>query len=563
MRKKLIIAIIVIAGLIAAAATAFMMYIKEKTQVTYTIAGSEPSIEIEPGEFPYGDYSLIVTHDSGETEEVALTEDMISEDEKIKLYRLGEQKIAVTYKGASCEISVTVKYKTLDHILLQDKTVNYTGEPIVMSVEGNLPADVTVRYPYGNVFTNAGEYDVTAIVYGNAYQTVTLTAHLTVLKVEYDVSGLTFSDGKYVYDGMEKSLSVAGTLPAGLSVSYSIDSQTGNSAINVGEYRVTAKFSSSDPNYHLPKDMSAKLTIEKAAPDMKGVSFPDVSVVYDKQSHGVELVGQLPNGVMVDYYTTKKKETDETKKEEESRGNGAINVGDYVVTVHFTVSDLKNYCAVAPMTANLTIKCASYPLDGVYLNSDTVVYDGRYHTIALEGKEFGVAVVLPEDVSLRYTTKKIYHIDKSAVDGAETEGNGAIDAGIYRVTAHFELKHNKSNYLPIPSLSATLIINQANINVGNVSISDEEYDYDGNEHGIRLSGDIPQGISVLYTIQKVKNADGSACEGEVRQGNGAVEAGTYKVIAALTQVNDNYALDSETFTAYLVINDTLSGGEER
>lgn len=563
MRKKLIIAVIVIACLVVAAVTALMTFIKEKTQVTYTIAGSEQSIEIEPGEFPYGDYKLTVTHDSGATEEVSLTEDMILEDEKIKLYRLGEQKITVTYKGASCEISVNVKYKSLDHITLSDKTVTYTGEPIVMSVEGNLPADVTVRYPYGNVFTNAGEYDVTAIVYGNAYQTVTLTAHLNILKVEYDVSGLTFPDGKYVYDGTEKSLSVAGTLPAGLSVSYSIDSQTGNSAINVGEYRVTAKFSSSDPNYHLPKDMSAKLTIEKAAPDMKGVSFPDVSVVYDKQSHGVELVGQLPNGVMVDYYTTKKKETDETKKEEESRGNGAINVGDYVVTVHFTVSDLKNYCAVAPMTANLTIKCASYPLDGVYLNSDTVVYDGRYHTIALEGKEFGVAVVLPEDVSLRYTTKKIYHIDKSAVDGAETEGNGAIDAGIYRVTAHFELKHNKSNYLPIPSLSATLIINQANINVGNVSISDEEYDYDGNEHGIRLSGDIPQGISVLYTIQKVKNADGSACEGEVRQGNGAVEAGTYKVIAALTQVNDNYALDSETFTAYLVINDTLSGGEER
>lgn len=561
MRKKLIIAVIVIACLVVAAVTALMTFIKEKTQVTYTIAGSEQSIEIEPGEFPYGDYKLTVTHDSGATEEVSLTEDMILEDEKIKLYRLGEQKITVTYKGASCEISVNVKYKSLDHITLSDKTVTYTGEPIVMSVEGNLPADVTVRYPYGNVFTNAGEYDVTAIVYGNAYQTVTLTAHLNILKVEYDVSGLTFPDGKYVYDGTEKSLSVAGTLPAGLSVSYSIDSQTGNSAINVGEYRVTAKFSSSDPNYHLPKDMSAKLTIEKAAPDMKGVSFPDVSVVYDKQSHGVELVGQLPNGVMVDYYTTKKKETDETKKEEEGRGNGAINVGEYVVTVHFTVSDLKNYCAVAPMTANLTIKCASYPLDGVYLNSDTVVYDGRYHTIALEGKELGVAVVLPEDVSLRYTTKKIYHIDKSAVDGAETEGNGAIDAGIYRVTAHFELKHNKSNYLPIPSLSATLIINQANINVGNVSISNEEYDYDGNEHGIRLSGDIPQGVSVRYTIQKVKNADGSACEGEVKEGNGAIEAGTYKVVATLTPSNDNYYMDSETFTAYLAINDVPSGGE--
>ena len=559
MRKKLIIAVIVIACLVVAAVTALMTFIKEKTQVTYTIAGSEQSIEIEPGEFPYGDYKLTVTHDSGAKEEVVLTEDMILEDEKIKLYRLGEQKITVTYKGASCEISVNVKYKSLDHITLSDKTVTYTGEPIVMSVEGNLPADVTVRYPYGNVFTNAGEYDVTAIVYGNYYKSVTLTARLTILKADYDVSGITIPDGKYVYDGTEKSISVTGTLPAGLTVSYSIGSKTGNSAIDVGEYQVTAKFSSNDPNYNPLKDMSAKLTVEKATPDMKGVSFPDVSVVYDKQSHGVELVGQLPEGVAVDYYTTKKKETDETKEEEESRGNGAINVGAYVVTVRFTVADLKNYCAVEPMTANLIIKCAEYHLDGIYLNSDTVVYSGRYHTIALEGKESGAQVVLPEEVSLRYTTKKIYNIDGSAVESEETEGNGAIDAGIYRVTAHFELKYNKSNYLPIPSLSATLIINQASVYISNVTFTDGQYAYDGNEHSIRLSGEIPQGISVLYTIQKIKNADGSACEGEVRQGNGAVEAGTYKVIAALTQVNDNYDFDSETFTAYLVI----SGGEEQ
>ena len=562
MRKKLIIAVIAIACVVVAGVTTLIVLLNKQTQVNLTVAGSEQTVEIEPGEFPYGEYKLTVTHNSGATEEVVLTEDMIPEEEKIKLYRQGEQKITVFYKGASCEITVNVKYKSLEHLSLNDKTVVYTGQPFELNTEGDLPADVTVRYPYGNSFTNAGEYDVTAIIYGDSYQTRTLTAKLTILKADYDMSGVSFPDGEYTYDGTAKSVAVAGILPNGLSVSYSIGSKSGNTATEAGEYVVTASFSSNNSNYNPVGEMRAMLTVEKAEYDMEGVTLSAASAVYDKYLHGAELVGSLPDGVSVNYYTTKKiKDSDGTQcYGEEISGNGAIDAGTYLISLYFTVTDKKNYLSVEPLTAELVIERAEYILTGVNLNAVMVTYNGDYHTIVLEGEQSGSAATLPQEVSVSYTVKKTHNPDGSICEGEEISGNGATDAGAYLVTANFDLTYYRNNYLPVQPLSAVLVISQASVTVSGLAFIGAEFDYDGNEHSISLIGDIPQEISVCYTIKKVKNADGSQCEGEEISGNGATEAGTYEVYAALV-CSDNYKVDTDSFTASLIIN-APSGGEE-
>ncbi|MDE6059067.1 MAG: hypothetical protein K2G44_03400, partial [Clostridia bacterium] len=55
---------------------------------------------------------------------------------------------------------------------------------------------------------------------------------------EKDITGVTFEDKTVIYDGAEHEITVSGTLPEGVSVSY-----TGNKGTNVGVYNATATLS--------------------------------------------------------------------------------------------------------------------------------------------------------------------------------------------------------------------------------------------------------------------------------------------------------------------------------
>ena len=80
-------------------------------------------------------------------------------------------------------------------------------------------------------------------------------------------------DGYFVYDGTEKSLSVE-NLPEGATVEYS-----GNSAINVGSYDVTATVTLPGGE---PMEFTAKIHITPAEYDLSGVRFPDAEFLYDE-----------------------------------------------------------------------------------------------------------------------------------------------------------------------------------------------------------------------------------------------------------------------------------------
>ena len=75
------------------------------------------------------------------------------------------------------------------------------------------------------------------------------------------MSGITFEDGSFTYDGQAHSLAIAGNLPYGVSVNY-----INNAQVNAGEYTVTAKFTGDYTNYNTIDDMTAMLTIDKAMP---------------------------------------------------------------------------------------------------------------------------------------------------------------------------------------------------------------------------------------------------------------------------------------------------------
>ena len=137
---------------------------------------------------------------------------------------------------------------------------------------------------------------------------------------------------------------------------------------------------------------------------------------------------------------------------------------------------------------------------GLTLGDLTVTYDGEEHVVEISGE-------IPDGASVAY------------------ENNKATNAGTYNVKATV----TKDNYNTLV-LTAKLVINKANFT--GLTLEDKTVTYNGSEHAVTVSGEIPDGASVAY------------------ENNKATNAGTYNVKATVTK--DNY--NTLVLTAKLVIN---------
>ncbi|WP_035484516.1 MBG domain-containing protein, partial [Algoriphagus marincola] len=91
----------------------------------------------------------------------------------------------------------------------------FDGSAKSLAITGTLPTGTSVAYT-NNGRTDVGTQEVTATITGSNYNTLVLTADLTITPA--DITGITFEDGSFVFDGTEKSIEISGTLPAGTSV---------------------------------------------------------------------------------------------------------------------------------------------------------------------------------------------------------------------------------------------------------------------------------------------------------------------------------------------------------
>ena len=153
----------------------------------------------------------------------------------------------------------------------KNENIVYDGSPVAEGVDFTVEgADgVTLPYSYktvgGDDFTaglptNAGKYTISACALNGEKQFLSVLFDITA-KATYDMSGITFADGDFTYDGQAHSLEIAGTLPDGVTVTYE-----GNGKVNAGTYTVKAKFAGDYANYNTIDDMPAVLTIDKAMP---------------------------------------------------------------------------------------------------------------------------------------------------------------------------------------------------------------------------------------------------------------------------------------------------------
>ena len=86
---------------------------------------------------------------------------------------------------------------------------------------------------------------------GNGNTTSTTTTVTETVKLDYDMSNVKFEDKVVFYDGEEHTLEITGSLPTGVSVTY-----TNNKLTEVGTLQVTASFKGDYVKYNKIKSLT-------------------------------------------------------------------------------------------------------------------------------------------------------------------------------------------------------------------------------------------------------------------------------------------------------------------
>ena len=527
---------------------------EDKISAVYLKDSSPDSvIEIAVGEFDFGAYTLVLQYNSGKTEELPLTEDMISAVDLFKLYQPGEHDVTVVYGKHKCVFKISVKRSTFGALSFPENNVfTYDGKAHAVEVQGDLPANAVITYPGGNSFVNAGTYDVTAIVSCEGYVSVKLATTVKIERAKYDMSAVSFEAKEVVYDGKTHSVAISGTLPEGVtSPIYTINEKVTSGASDVGVYTVKATFTTKNSNYEPIPDMTTTLTITPAEykligvglvfSDEGGAQHTDMRKVYNGTAVNFELTNfsKFSGKVYASYsvYDSEGKLISTANK-----NTGILNAGLYTVKVEFTLADSKNYKAIDPIVYEFEVEKADYNLDlDVHLDSDTLIYDGQPHSLAIDGE-------LPAGVSVSY---EYYLGDTLVLDADSNPAQSVTDTGRYSVKAVFT--HTDVNYKEISPISATLYVSRATL-VTNEPASGfyEQYVYDGTAKSFvtPVLDTVPEGITISYEYYLdgvlLENSDGTPV-------TSVTEVGLYTVKILINITNPNYFHIGEIEATLMII----------
>ena len=419
-------------------------------------------IDVPYGNFSYDGINVTVDYSDGSSKEIPLVEDMVNEVERLKFFKMGNQTVNVVYRTRyKTEMPINVVLNQFkDTYALVGYECVYDGLPHSVNLNQELPEGATISYPYGNVFTNAGTYEVVGVMAKDGYESKRLSATLTIKQADKDASGIVFRDATVTYTGEIQTL-VATNVPEGVDVTYNYyiyDTTIPTTVMkNVGKYTVVAHFNDESPNYTKIPDKTAVLTIEKANYDISGIGLASVVKEYDGQEYEAKVIGggNLPSGI---------KPKDPVYRNPDGKIVASnAPVGEYTITVDFSGQDLINYNPIEPLTATLTVtKRIIRIADKVILQGKTVNFDENV-TQSLE-----ISGTLPTTVEVTY------------------ENNNKVYAGEYIVTANFKAT-NPNETVDVEKLTAYLIINFVRRAVKVYNDVTEQYDKDFSADNISVN----------------------------------------------------------------------------
>lgn len=428
-------------------------------------------------------------------------------------------------------------------ITMSDATYYFDANKTrTIEINEELPAGVVVKYTWkkssgetgsGNSFKDVGTYHVTATIAGGYYATTTATATLTI--VQPSLSGITFTDKTFVYDGTQKKIEITGTLIEGASVSYSIKGVNGesvdagatNGTTQVGVYEVKATFGGNLAG----NTLVAYLTILKAT---HRVTLSNKTVTYNGNAHTLELP-TLPSGMSVASSSVSGKEYDDnhnpTKPVSATQNGGMVtrtNAGNYTITVNFNggrnYNDTSSSATLIIQAANLTI---SFAKTNAY-NGQGWEYDGTTHEVKATVSN-GANV----PISYSYT---------GTLSGSD---NNFRDAGTYNLTATLNAG---PNYFAA-SASVTFTITKANLST---TLNNETFVYTGSPHTYTLTnGIVGKGNDGTFAVSRCSIVYSYT-------GREFTPSDTEKPTGSEVSVNGNTATNAGWYSTKLVITAPLS-----
>lgn len=341
---------------------------------------SEEVIDVPFGNFSYDGIKVTVLFENGGNTEIDLTEDMISDVEQLKFFKMGEQDINVVFRDTfKTTMKVNVVMNEFNDIYeLVGYTCVYDGNPHEVKLNHELPEGASIVYPKGNVFTNQGTYEVVGVITKSGYATKTLTTTLKILMNEHDEENIVFEDKTVPFNGEAQTI-VAENVPEGVSVTYTLYDETKTTQLNkayyAGKYCVVAHFTNEDPNYKQIEDKEAFLTITKIDYDLSEIKFLNVIKFYDGQSYQPSILNKelLPQGLTVHY---------EVYNSEGKLVNDNSPSGVYTMRAVFKGGD-NNHNPIEPMEATLTVaKKIIYIKDTLEFTGVDVAFTGEAVSVA-------------------------------------------------------------------------------------------------------------------------------------------------------------------------------------
>ncbi len=190
---------------------------------------------------------------------------------------------------------ISSSLKRFEGVVFESKTFPYDGLYHSLAVE-NVPSFADITYENNNKI-EVGTHEVKATISAQGYETLVLSATLTIEKAELKhFENLSMDDLTIPYDGEYHSL-VVNNLPSFAKVIYD-----NNNKKAVGVYTVGATISAS--GYETLK-LKATLTI--LGLDFSGITFEDATFEYNGRAHTI-LANNVPSFARVAYSNNSKTE---------------------------------------------------------------------------------------------------------------------------------------------------------------------------------------------------------------------------------------------------------------
>ena len=275
---------------------------------------------------------------------------------------------SVSSSSTSSKTQDELDLEVLEGIVFENKEVTYDGNEHVLEVS-SLPEGVEAKYT-GNKGTNAGKYKA-KVVLTKGTQSVTKEATLQINKAKPVITA-ELNQTLINYGDLKPVATVNGD--SVLTYTWFKDGkQLSNQNVHTaGEYtvKITAK---ATKNYQIPKTVEVNV---KVVDSLYGLDFVSQTVEYDGTPKKIELTGDLPANVTVEY-------TD----------NVATEAGTYYATAK--VKDSTG-AVVETHAAVLNIVNPKNPLFEDYLDEFFVWY--------LEGDQYAVNLFMenPKDFGLEH-----------------------------------------------------------------------------------------------------------------------------------------------------------------